>query len=199
MLEGDSNPIVSFSCLDAGWPGDFNIDQDPSFVQPGHFEDSDGDDNVDTWIPGDYHLQPGSPCIDTGTCEGAPPLDIEGNPRPSGAGCDMGAYEFGSSLPRPRFHRGDPNSSGTTDISDGITVFGFLFLGNPATLSCNESADVNNDGTIDISDGVSLLNWLFIGGPAPVVPGSTDMPCGFDPDPAGSPGDLGCVAYGACE
>jgi hypothetical protein len=63
-----------------------------------------------------------------------------------------------------QFRRGDPNSSGTTDISDGIAIFGFLFLGNPATLSCKESADANNDGTIDISDGISLLNWLFIGG-----------------------------------
>jgi hypothetical protein len=53
-----------------------------------------------------------------------------------------------------RFHRGDPNSSGTTDISDGITIFGFLFFGNPATLACLESADANNDGRIDVSDGI---------------------------------------------
>jgi ELWxxDGT repeat protein len=98
----------------------------------------------------------------------------------------------------PRFHRGDPNSSGRTDISDGITIFGFLFLGDPPTLSCKESADANNDGTIDISDGISLLNWLFIGGPAPAAPGPTGMPCGLDPDPAGSAGDLGCEAYASC-
>jgi ELWxxDGT repeat protein len=98
----------------------------------------------------------------------------------------------------PRFHRGDPDSSGTIDISDGITIFGFLFLGNPATLSCKESADANNDGRIDISDGIYLLNWLFIGGPAPAAPGPTGMPCGFDPDPPGSPGDLGCGSYDPC-
>src|SRR5262249_15993214 len=34
----------------------------------------------------------------------------------------------------PLLHRGDPNSSRTTDISDAITTFGFLFLGNPPTL-----------------------------------------------------------------
>ncbi|MBI4586936.1 MAG: hypothetical protein HY717_23230 [Planctomycetes bacterium] len=96
------------------------------------------------------------------------------------------------------FHRGDPNSSGTTDISDGIAIFGFLFLGDPPTLSCKESADANNDGTIDISDGIYLLSWLFTGGPEPAAPGPTGVPCGFDPDPPGSPGDLGCEGYAGC-
>jgi hypothetical protein len=96
------------------------------------------------------------------------------------------------------FHRGDPNSSGETDISDGIAIFGFLFLGNPATLPCKESADANNDGRIDISDGIFLLSWLFTGGPQPAAPGPSGMPCGVDPDPPGSPGDLGCNEYAAC-
>ncbi len=100
--------------------------------------------------------------------------------------------------PGTYFHRGDPDSSGTTDISDGIAIFGFLFLGDPPTISCRESADANNDGTIDISDGIYILSWLFIGGPEPASPGPTGMPCGLDPDPPGSPGDLGCEAYSAC-
>lgn len=97
------------------------------------------------------------------------------------------------------FHRGDPNSSGTIDISDGISIFGFLFLGNPVILSCKESADANNDGAIDISDGIYLLEWLFLGGPEPAAPGPTKEPCGFDPDPPGSQGDLGCVGYAPCQ
>jgi hypothetical protein len=36
----------------------------------------------------------GSPAIDTGTCTGAPSPDFEGDPRPTGSGCDMGADEF---------------------------------------------------------------------------------------------------------
>jgi hypothetical protein len=100
---------------------------------------------------------------------------------------------------RPRFHRGDPNASGTTDISDGISIFGYLFLGNPATLSCLESADSNIDGTIDISDGIYLLSWLFTGGPEPAPPGPTEAPCGLDPDPAGSAGDLRCDVYAPCQ
>jgi hypothetical protein len=91
-----------------------------------------------------------------------------------------------------RFHRGDPNDDGTTDIWDGITTFGFVFLGDPPVLSCKESADANNDGSIDISDGIYLLEWLFLGGVELPAPGSTKEPCGLDPDPPGSPGDLGC-------
>jgi hypothetical protein len=97
------------------------------------------------------------------------------------------------------FHRGDPNSSGTTDISDGIAIFGYLFLGNPATLACRESADANNDGAIDISDGIYLLSWLFTGGPEPATPGPTQSPCGVDPDPTRSAGDLGCDVYAPCQ
>jgi hypothetical protein len=55
-----------------------NINTDPLLVAP----------------PKDLHLTAGSPCIDAGTCTGPPPTDIEGDPRPSGAGCDIGADEF---------------------------------------------------------------------------------------------------------
>jgi hypothetical protein len=101
--------------------------------------------------------------------------------------------------PEGAFHRGDANVSGTIDLSDSVTIFGYLFLGNPAALSCLEAADAGNDGEIDISDGVYLLSWLFSGGPDPAPPGPTTAPCGFDPDPPGSPGDLGCEDYDPCE
>ncbi|MHC4633063.1 MAG: right-handed parallel beta-helix repeat-containing protein, partial [Planctomycetota bacterium] len=42
----------------------------------------------------DYYLQPGSPCIDTGTAEGAPATDIQGRNRNGKP--DIGAYETGS-------------------------------------------------------------------------------------------------------
>ncbi|HKZ55219.1 MAG TPA: right-handed parallel beta-helix repeat-containing protein [Anaerolineales bacterium] len=41
-----------------------------------------------------YRLTPSSPAIDAGTSQDAPSSDIEGNPRPRGAGYDIGAYEF---------------------------------------------------------------------------------------------------------
>jgi parallel beta-helix repeat protein len=55
-----------------------NIETDPLFVDLAN---------------GNYYLQAGSPCIDSGTSEGAPSTDIDGIPRPQGAGYDMGAYE----------------------------------------------------------------------------------------------------------
>jgi Right handed beta helix region len=41
----------------------------------------------------DFHLTPGSPALDAGTATDAPPVDLEGNPRPIGPGVDVGAYE----------------------------------------------------------------------------------------------------------
>lgn len=55
-----------------------NLNADPLLVGP----------------PDDVHLGPGSPAIDTGTCSGAPLVDFEGDPRPTGGSCDIGADEF---------------------------------------------------------------------------------------------------------
>ena len=61
-------------------PGAGNISAPPQFVDP---------------ASGDYHLLPSSPCIDAGTNVGAPPDDIDGDPRPwpPGGLVDMGADE----------------------------------------------------------------------------------------------------------
>jgi hypothetical protein len=95
---------------------------------------------------------------------------------------------------RMLFHRGDPNDDGTTDLSDGIAVFNFLFLGGKPT--CMDSTDANGDGNVDLSDGIFLLNFLFLGGPTPAAPGPAPDSCGSNsPD---SPSNLGCLAYNHC-
>ena len=65
-------PVGSFNDLGG------NIDADPLLVQPRR----------------DAHLRPGSPAIDAGTCTGAPADDFDGDTRPNGLECDIGADEF---------------------------------------------------------------------------------------------------------
>jgi hypothetical protein len=46
-------------------------------------------------LPGtDFHLRPGAPAVDAGTLTDAPATDLDGAPRPAGAGVDVGAYEL---------------------------------------------------------------------------------------------------------
>ncbi len=74
-----SNPGVTYSDVQGGYAGVAIIDADPSFLDAANH---------------DYHLTADSPCIDTGTSEGAPGEDFDGLPRPQGNSSDMGAYEY---------------------------------------------------------------------------------------------------------
>ncbi|HAK97021.1 MAG TPA: hypothetical protein DCM87_19025 [Planctomycetes bacterium] len=138
----------------------------------------------------DYRLQPGSPAIDAGTCVGAPATDIEGAPRPQGAGCDIGAYEYPAGVVIS-FVRGDTNSDRRVDLSDVITVLRYLFAARAAP-SCLRTADANDNGAVDIADAVYILGYLFGGGPVLPAP----FPgCGFD----GTADTLDCERYAPCE
>ncbi len=79
-LSEDSSINITYSDIEGGWEGSGNIDADPLYIY--------SNDNVP-----DYHLTDSSPCIDKGTSEGAPADDIDNDPRPQGAGFDMGADE----------------------------------------------------------------------------------------------------------
>jgi hypothetical protein len=60
----------------------------------GTFVDSGGNIDADPVLRGVIpRPRLGSPVIDSGTCSGVPATDIDGDPRPSGPGCDMGADE----------------------------------------------------------------------------------------------------------
>ncbi len=65
-----------------------------SDLQGGTFNDLGGNVSTDPMLDKGYELQAGSPVIDAGTCTGVPSTDFEGDPRPSSAGCDIGADEF---------------------------------------------------------------------------------------------------------
>jgi predicted outer membrane repeat protein len=99
---------TNYSCVQ-GWTGDLggigNMGEDPLFIDPGCWDDN-GTPDVwydDFWIEGDFHLQEGSPCIDTGDPNYiAEPdeTDLDGNPRILDGNSDgtlridMGAYEY---------------------------------------------------------------------------------------------------------
>ena len=75
------------------------------------------------------------------------------------------------------FVRGDADGSGAINITDGIFVLNFLFLGGPDP-GCAFAADADDSGTINITDGIFILNFLFLGGPEPPTP---HPECGTDP------------------
>ena len=90
-----------YSCIQ-GWTGALggigNINEDPLFVEPGYWNanGTPDDANDDVWVDGDYHLLPGSPCIDSGDpnyIAGPNETDLDGGPRIIGGRIDMGAYE----------------------------------------------------------------------------------------------------------
>ncbi len=89
---------ITYSDIQGGWSGQGNIDADPCFVEPGYWDlnETPEDANDDFWVDGDYHLLPGSPCIDAGDPNYMPEpneTDLEGRPRIIGVRIDMGAYE----------------------------------------------------------------------------------------------------------
>jgi hypothetical protein len=113
---------------------------------------------------------------------------------PTGLRVDA-VVKAGTGPAKPEFHRGDSNADGMINITDGIFVLNYLFLGGP-TPPCLEAANPNDDSALNITDGIYILNFLFLGGPAPTEPGPMDKPCG--PDSVGSPKDLGCNLYTKC-
>ncbi|RKY11053.1 MAG: hypothetical protein DRP65_05295 [Planctomycetota bacterium] len=91
-IQGLTAGIVVNSGSTVNW-GQGNIDLDPMFVSSGQI-----DPLTKVYTEGDYHLLDDSPCIDAGApvfLEDADQTDtdIDGDPRLSGAGVDIGADE----------------------------------------------------------------------------------------------------------
>jgi hypothetical protein len=146
--------------------GPGNIDADPLFVDPGE---------------SDYHLGPGSPCIDAGCNCGVPldaedadgdgdvdefvPFDLDGEGRffddpntpDSGSGLppivDMGAYEFGGSDLPPC--RGDLDGDRDIDMADLSVLLANYGMSEGAG---GAEGDMDCDGDVALADLGALLS-----------------------------------------
>ncbi len=105
-LDGLPRLQAESSCLESAspWPGAGNTNSDPAFYGEGAFDftrtvsiqvnDHAFELPAIVRTEPDYHLRGESPILDRGTCLEDLLEDLDGNPRPMGAGCDMGAYEY---------------------------------------------------------------------------------------------------------
>jgi len=99
--------VATYTVVQGGYTGTGNIDADPCFVAPGHFEPNcvsgPGYPHCTyDWIGGDYHLLPDSPCINAGDpnyVAGANEKDLDGKPRVIGCRIDMGSFEYWQLVP----------------------------------------------------------------------------------------------------
>jgi parallel beta-helix repeat protein/predicted outer membrane repeat protein len=149
----NDEPLIRYSNVQGGWPGEGNIDLDPGFVEQGYWDanDTPEDVNDDRWVGGDYHLlsQAGrwdtetqswvrddvtSPCIDAGDPNS--PIGIE--PFPNGGRANMGAY-------------------GTSDEA------GKTYFGEPVC-EIILAGDINGDCVVDFEDlAIVVSHWLMHG------------------------------------
>ncbi|MFN0058412.1 MAG: CRTAC1 family protein [Planctomycetota bacterium] len=106
-------------------------------------------------------------------------LDLNGNEVPDE--CEL------------RFVRADANVDGLVELSDAITVLGYLFTSG--AIPCVVAADINDSRGVDLADAVYLLSYLFVAGPPPPPPFGA---CGIDPTPPGSGVLLACDDAGGC-
>src|SRR5262245_42889403 len=82
-------------------------------------------------------------------------------------GISRAAWISGQDTP---FRRGDSNGDLQVDLSDAVFTLGFLFLGDPPRLPCEDAADADDDGILDLTDAVFGLSFSFLGGRAPPEP-----------------------------
>ena len=129
--------------LEGGFDGEGNIDLDPLFTDPEN---------------GDYTLQEGSSCIDTGTAD----TDGSGINEITdyyGIAPDMGAYEYIENCEEWFGELGDVNGNGEINILDIVQISYYILEVSTPNFVC--AADFNEDGQVNILDLVQIANYIL--------------------------------------
>ena len=184
LYETEDFASVVYSNIQSGRSGLGNINIDPCFVDPGHW-DSNGtpdDANDDFWVNGDYHLKSQgwrwdetanqwtwdnvtSRCIDAGNPGGSlgdEPLTLDVDPLNrwgENLRIDMGAFGGTAEASMPPYDwalLADLDNNGTVDFSDFAELADYW-----QSAGENQPGDLNRDGIISFEDIVLLANdWL---------------------------------------
>jgi len=143
-LDSHSGLSMTYCDIQGGWAGTGNRDSDPLFANATN---------------ADYHLSPGSPCIDTGSNAAVPAgitTDLDGNPRfldgdsDGSVIVDIGAYEYALA--------GDFNFDGILDATDYWYIHDGLGHCSPEqAYQQHDRADMDHDGCITLAD---YQDWL---------------------------------------
>ncbi len=143
-----STPVVTFSLVQGGYPGEGNIDADPLFVNA---------------AGGDYHLQDCSPAINSGSNAAASGLatDLDGEARIKGGNIDMGALENDGLLP-VQLSIAFVNPPTTCGATDGTITFSTNLPDGEHTLNFRSGAK-DTSALVTVAAQFTLLNALGTG------------------------------------
>lgn len=89
-LDNGSSASITYSDVEGGPGSVVNLSPGQGTIGYGN----NIDPPADPLLSGDFHLLPGSPCIDAGDPATVLPEDIDGEPRPKGTRGDIGVDEF---------------------------------------------------------------------------------------------------------
>jgi len=107
----------------------------------------------------------------------------------------VGPFYFDGREPSPGvgpFLRGDCAQTGRVDISSGIFLLNFLFIGGEAP-RCAAACDAGGDGRPDVTSAIIIFNFLFLGGSPPPAPSPECGTSALESDIA-----LGCEDNAGC-